>query len=270
MRQLANHLEREARKSATVNSTGNKNTTFYRYGLKLGTSRAWPLIVIISLTILYVVIFTTNYGNYGLFISPLIAIPVILAGWFYGINWGLFASIVAIILNSALFMLTFENGWNLWMGFSWSGNIMVVLVGYIAGRFKRVFDEHLKTENQLRSRERYLALINLAVHDVLSFKNLDDKYHYVISHLANLFVADYALLTRWDTTQERAILIAATAPLKNNPFSGIVLDPGESTITASVLLTETPLVIEDVPGSHYIITPIAFKDLLRPASSALG
>ncbi len=233
-----------------------------------GARRAWPLIGILSTTLFYILAFLLREESEALFISPLIAIPVILAGWFYGLYWGLLVSGMAIILNGLLYSFTFHEGWMVWMQAAWPGNVMVILVGYIAGRFKRVYERQTFAQAQLRSRERYLALINLAINDVLSFKNTGDKYHFVVSHLANLFVADRAYLIHWDSVQEKAVLVATTEPAEH-PLGNAVLSPEETALPASVLRSGLPLVIPDLSKSDYVISSRFLENPAAPAGSLL-
>lgn len=251
-----------------MNLSGTTPPTHHENKLWHFIRRAWPLISILVVTIFYIVVFLSRAGNEGLFVSPLVAVPVILAGWFYGVYWGVITSIVAVLLNAALFTLTLDEGWKLWLGASWPGNVMVILVGYITGRMKQVYERHLYTEAQLRSRERYLALINLTINDVLSFKNLEEKYHYVISHLANLFIADYAYLAHWDAEQEQVAIVATTEPLEQ-PFSSIVLDSSESALVMSVLTTGDPLAIDDLSSSNHPVSPAFLENPAVPAGSLL-
>ena len=224
---------------------------------------------IVILTLLYIAIFLiTRFDNYSIFVSPFVAIPVILAAWYYGVSGGFVASVAGIILNAVLFSVSMEKGWEIWLEFSWPGNVMVILVGYITGRFKQVYEWRLHTEKQLRSRERYLTLVNLTINDVLSLKDIDDKYYSLISHLVNLFVADFAFLAHWESAQERIALVATTKSSEQS-ISGTLLSPDESMITASVLRTGHPLVIENLSNTDYIVSPLFLKDPEKPTGSLL-
>lgn len=249
-----------------MNSSDVNQPTSYKHSLKIGLS---PLLGIGALTVLYIVAFLVGKaGNYSAFISPFVVLPVVFAAWYYGVYGGLIAGVGAIMINAVLFGIGIKNGWSLWIGSSWPGNLMVLLVGYITGRFKQVYDGRVYTERQLRSRERYLALINLTINDVLSFKSLEDKYHSVISHLTNLFIADYAYLARWDALREQVALVATTGPAEQ-PVSGAPLNPDESEIAVTVLRTGHPLVIEDLSSSDYVISPMLLEDPARPHGSLL-
>jgi len=59
--------------------------------------------------------------------------------------------------------------------------------------------------------------MGLASRDILDPKTHDDKYFYLATHLANLFVSDYAYIMSWDGVQGQMNLLISTAPLKK-PF----------------------------------------------------
>jgi signal transduction histidine kinase len=198
----------------------------------------------------------------------LISIPVAMAGWYFGINAGLIASFLGVALSA--FLLANFNGrdWLTWIVIGWPGNLIVIGAGYITGRLHKEFFVRTQIVEELRSRDRYVTLINMTIGDILNPKNIDDRYPYLVTHLVNLFVADYAYLVRWDATREQAILIASTLP-SEKPASDILLEPVESELASSVLRTRRVLVIEDVPNSRHIITPSLFKNSSLSPQSAL-
>ena len=198
----------------------------------------------------------------------LISIPVAMAGWYFGINAGLVASFLGVALSA--FLLANFNGrdWLTWIVIGWPGNLIVIGAGYITGRLHKEFFVRTQIVEELQSRDRYVTLINMTIGDILNPKNVDDRYSYLVSHLVNLFVADYAYLVRWDATREQAILIASTLSLEK-PASDILLEPVESEITASALRTRRVLVIEDVPNSRHIVIPSLFRNSSLSPQSAL-
>jgi len=232
----------------------------------LGSSRN-KVALIFAITILYVLIFKTLM-DHSLVIAPLIAVPVVLAGWFFGRKAGVFASLISIPLNALLYTITLAGGWDLWVETSWAGNIMTVLVGYIAGRLHNEFIERERMMHELRSRERYLTLIKITISDILSPNNPDDRYDYLLTRLSNLFVADYAYFVRWDATLEQAIFTASTVP-SDQPILGAILAPNESALIETLLQAEHPLVIDDVTKSQYAIHPGYFKEPPLPAQSLI-
>ena len=195
----------------------------------------------------------------------LISIPVAMAGWYFGITAGLIASFLGVALSA--FLLANFNGsdWLTWIVIGWPGNLIMIGAGYLGGRVHQELSAHTRSLEELRTRDRYVTLINMTIGDILNPKNIDDRYLYLVTHLVNLFIADYAYLVRWDATREQAILMASTLSLEK-PASDILLEPVESEITASALRTGRVLVIEDVPNSRHIVIP----SLLRIPHSRLN
>ncbi len=223
--------------------------------------------VILALTILCTVPFI-----FFIRINPinalLISIPVAMAGWYFGINVGLISSFLGVAL-SALLLADFNGrNWLTWIIIGWPGNLMVIGAGYVTGRLHQEFLIRAHVVEELRSRDRYVTLINMTIGDILSPKNSEDRYSYLVAHLVNLFVADYAYIVRWDATREQAFFMASTLPLEK-PVSDILLEPVESELTASVLRTGHVLVIEDVPNSRHVVNPSLFKNYSRSPQSAL-
>ena len=217
----------------------------------LGPARN-KIVLILAITILYIMIFRTISGRYGVILAPFAAAPVILAGWFFGRRAGVLAGLFSIPAMALLYIVTPSAGWDLWVRTSWAGNIMMVIVGYIAGRLHDEFIEGERMMHELRSRERYLTLIKITISDILGTKTADDRHDFMLTHLSNLFAGDSAYFIRWDATLEQALLTASSAPA-DRPMLGTVLAPNESALVARALQVGRPLVIDDVAGSQYAI-----------------
>jgi len=223
---------------------------------------------ILALTILYVVTFKPITERYGVITAPVVAIPVVLAGWYFGIKAGLFASLMAIILNAVLFTIILVNGWEFWVEASWLGNLMTVVVGVVAGRLHKTLNNSAHIEAELRSRERYLTLLSMTTSDLLHPKEPVDRNYYLLTHLVNLFVADYGYFVDWDTVMEQGILVASTLPTEQ-PFSNTLLEPGESAVTEAALRTGRVQVIDNISNLERATKPALFRELPFPFQSAL-
>ena len=123
--------------------------------------------------------------------------------------------------------------------------------------------------DELRSRERYLTLVSMTTKNILNPRNPDDRYYYLVNHLANLFVADYAYYVRWDAVQEQAFLVSSTLP-SDQPFPNIPLEPSDLTMIARVMQAGSVLAIEDVPDTDYVFNPAPFRELSLSAQSILA
>ena len=225
------------------------------------------LVIIFGLTLLYIATFFF-LGKVNIVSVALIVIPVAMAGWYFGINTGLIASFLGVALSAFLLTDLIGRNWFTWIAIDWPGNLLVIGVGYLTGRLHREYFVHTSTLDELRLRDRSITLINMTIQDLLAPQNLNDRYHYLVSHLVNLFVADYAYFVRWDAAREQAIFTATTV-YSEKLTSNIVLGPDESELTKSVLSTGSVQVIEDVPNSHYVIIPTLFENLSLSPRSAL-
>jgi signal transduction histidine kinase len=222
----------------------------------------------LGFTFIYILTFHILLDFLGSIASALISIPVALAGWYFGINSGLLAGFSGIALNTVLLSLIEGGPWYSWIVNYWPGNLVIILLGYIAGRVQHELGDHAKALEELRSHERYLALVNLATQNILDSRNLEDTYYYLVRNLADLFGADYAHFFRWDVIQKQAILAASTLPLERSN-SHIQLDINESGLIVSVLRTGKALVLDDLPNSELIIHPAQIKKDTSQIRSAL-
>ncbi len=128
--------------------------------------------------------------------------------------------------------------------------------------------DKVQSETELRARERYFAIINQITQDILEFKDSDEIHHRLITHLVNLFSADYGHLFSREAGQGQVKLLATT--LKGNHFTpGTVIEPGEASHLTSILDGGTVLSIEDVPKSGYTVNPGPLRQLSIPTRSAL-
>ncbi len=227
------------------------------------------LAIVLSLTVLYIAAFPALSNAVGPVGAALVSIPVATAGWYFGIEVGLVASILGIVLSALLRMIFAGSDWFFGVFHYWPGNLMVVVIGYLAGRLHKEFAEDARVRDRLRSRERFLVLISMVTKSILDPKNPGNAYYSLIGHLANLFVADYAYLTRWDEAREQATLIAATKSMDQQSPSNIELNPDETTMITTVLQTKRVMIIEDVPNSLYIVNPADFRKLSLSTQSAL-
>jgi two-component system NtrC family sensor kinase len=235
--------------------------------LKIGSPRA-RFALILCLTILYLLVLHPLLDAFGPVASALISIPVALAGWYFGMNAGLVAGLLGIALNT-VFLTLFNGGpWVSWLVDSWPAYFMVILLGFIAGRVQQGFSDHALALAELRSHERYLALVNLATQNILVSKDLNETYYYLVTNLTDLFGADYANFFRWDEIQKQAVLVASTLP-SNRSVSNVQLDINESGLIVSVLRTGKALVLDDLPNSDYIINPVQINKETPPIQSAL-
>ncbi|HVN16695.1 MAG TPA: GAF domain-containing protein [Anaerolineales bacterium] len=226
------------------------------------------LAIIVALIILYIVTFYVNPESLGGVGAALITIPVVLAGLYFGRTVGLLAGLVSSVLNSVLLQIFVGGEWMMRLAQGVPGYIILIIAGYAAGLLKTSIDERQSTEKELRSRERYFAIINQMTQDILALKDSADLYYRLVTQITNLFVADYGYLVRRGAAQNQTVLVATTLYL-DQPSTNLVLEASEAVTYSSALESGKPFVIEDVPSSGYVINPGPFKQLPLSPRSAL-
>ena len=225
--------------------------------------------VVAALTLVYVTTFRLVIGQAGPVGAALISIPVAAAGWYFGISTGIAAGVFGVLLSAVLLNLLEGAGWLSWAVNYWPGNLMVVVVGYLAGHLHVTSYEQAHLASELRSRERFLTLINLTTRNILNPADTNETDANLLAHLVDLFTADHACLTRWDAATQRVNLVASTLVLER-PHSTVVLDPRESTVIARVLQGGRVLAVSDLPHSPLHIGLAALERHSPPIRSILG
>jgi len=267
MSKLENDFRRIIRrKSKDAQSTGDEfKAPRARTSNQHRSRKQW--IIVLGLTLLYIVTFPFLNAAIGPVSAALISVPVVIAGWFFGIRVGLVASLFGIVL-SALFL-------NIYAGFvwdnliaGWPGFASVIIVAYLSGYIHDATVARKRTGSEVDSRERFIALVSIATKSITSPNNLEDARFRLISHLTNLFVADYAYLISWDEKNQQANLIASTKSMEGSLFPH-PLGSEETNLIKTVLQSRHSMVIENVQNSTYVIDPSPLKSQASQMKSAL-
>lgn len=202
--------------------------------------RLYPWILL-GLTALYLATKT--------WVTPMaIAIPTIVAGWFY-YRWGaLLASGVAIILNF-LFVGTDwyplrGDGLDITNSFFF-GHLFSIIVSTTVGFFREELERYHRVYKQIRSRERHLILVNMATKEILQGGSQDDVYYRLLMHLTNLVTADQACLVAWDETTQ-TFLPAANTYQTGQPFSGQPMGTEDTARAHAILASRRIEFLDDV------------------------
>jgi diguanylate cyclase (GGDEF)-like protein len=140
--------------------------------------------------------------------------------------------------------------------------------GQVQGRVALLHDiRHERTllKAELR-RSRQMELLNAITRTALSTPDLPQMLQVLADSLGELFDADAAYLTLWDEEQQRAIPTAAYGAMRAD-YPSTKLEPGEKTMTESVLTAGHVLVVDDAAHSPYLSPRIA---ALFPTTSMLA
>ncbi len=119
---------------------------------------------------------------------------------------------------------------------------------------------------ELRKRERYLAILNDITRTAIEQQDLHLVLETIAPRLQDLFQASGCYITLWDEELERT-LPSIAAGKTHIPYHQIKTQPGEHTMTASVLKAGRALLAKDVRNTPYIDPEIA-KNF--PMRSLLG
>lgn len=185
----------------------------------------------------------------GVLIGSLI--PVIAAGWFFGVAGGVTSSILSILLSIVILFIFGEFTWNnVVSGEFLLGNGMVMLVGIITGRLRQNFEARLQSENLLYSRERYLTLLNDMTRSIIDAQDFDTMMQTFASQLTTLLEADSCYITRWDPISEQVFPVATNAK-SGAAFLKMEYPRGEKNLTRSALETGQVLIVEDTLNTNF-------------------
>jgi diguanylate cyclase (GGDEF)-like protein len=125
---------------------------------------------------------------------------------------------------------------------------------------------HAHLYAKITDSSRFLTLLNDITHAALQASDVADMMQTVADRMGELLGADGCYLTLWDDTRQKAIPTSAYGPLREE-YPTIQVDPGDITMTESVLRNATPIAVENLSSSPYISQKIVAK---FPARSMLG
>lgn len=113
-----------------------------------------------------------------------------------------------------------------------------------------------RVEDTLHARQQFHAALNKITSAALEATDLSGMSQVLADQMAGLFRADGCYITRWDETEQRAVLLAAHGPshdlhMENDPF------PYQPTMTQAVLDAGRALSAEDILHSPYVDPRVA-------------
>jgi PAS domain S-box-containing protein len=126
---------------------------------------------------------------------------------------------------------------------------------YYEGTVEDVTEGRLAQE-ELRERERILTLLNDITHAALQTRDLTAMLQILADRLGEVFGADGCCLTLWNELAQTSVPAAAYGEWRA-AYTTVRPEPGEVTLTESVLQAGRPLVITDVHDTPYVSKRIA-------------
>src|SRR5215211_2470215 len=223
-----------------------------------------PYILLIFSFASYTAIFAGYQNALGTGIASLATIPVIVASWYFGIQGGIAAAVFSIVISAYLQTLV---GHSIDVILSSQGNILriisLIVVAIVTGRLSSMTRNHklaiLKLEQYELDRQthtHFLELLNQITAKALEVDNLKSTLEVLTEQIAHLFDADDAFFAFWDEKKEIPIPTVAFGSL-SEIYPYMQFEPGEITLTASVMREERPLFVPDIEDSTYISPRIA-------------
>jgi signal transduction histidine kinase/GTP-sensing pleiotropic transcriptional regulator CodY len=217
--------------------------------------------------LIYLAIFPLLHEWVGDSATAFSALPVAVAGWYFGLWPGIIASLLAILING-IFLASYAG-----MGFTilahqgfLPGFITLIIVGAVSGRVGQFLKERKNIENELRANERNLSLINDMTRAVLASEDFNATLQELARNMAKLLKADDCYVTGWNAERQASVRLTTTASL-SQPYNATVYESDEPTMTSSVIKAGRVLTAENVLNSPYVNAKVAQQ---YPARSLLG
>jgi len=116
--------------------------------------------IVLGLTAVYILSFRAIMATFGPAGTPLVALPVMAAGWFFSLPGGVTASLLAVPVVIFLFTLNGYGPISQVVSEAIPGLSILVFVGVITGALRKWVDDTIRVETTLRSRRSRLRIHN--------------------------------------------------------------------------------------------------------------
>ncbi len=217
--------------------------------------------IVASLTILCLLAASLFREPLEGFVGILSVLPVIAAGWLFDFYGGILAGIIASFLT--FFLVSLPGG------SSTSGLIasfFLILAGAVSGAAGGRERKRVQAEQLLRSRERFLSLLNNITHAIITSKDFNALIQQLALELADLTKADDCYISRWDAEADEVIPLATTARL-SIPYQEHRFPKDKKNLTRSALEAERILLAEDLQNSPHVSADVANQFPVKSAAA---
>ncbi len=178
-------------------------------------------------------------------------IPVIAAGVTFGIPGGIAASMAVILINTLFLPAIREFPLNLYSRNDLiTASLILLTLGMSMGVMRKRYQENRTIVEQLRSRERFLELLNDMTHAITTAQNFEEMANTLTNDITTLLGADSCSITRWDPVKEQVFPVA-TNNEGNLKRLRVEHPKDESGLTAAALTENRIIVVEDAANSPY-------------------
>jgi diguanylate cyclase (GGDEF)-like protein len=230
--------------------------------LSFSHHKSFPYISVSFVFFLYIVLFALYHEAAGIGIASLAAIPVIVAGLFFGIKGGISIAFFAILFNLVILIVKGHFA-RIDIPSDMAGFLSLLVIGSVVGLLatvlrdrKEALDKLKKIEVDRQTHTNFLELLNEITGLALEANSLDTTLKILVERIARLFEADDAFFSFWDS--EKKIPLPTTAyGSMGDIFPYIQFEPGEHTPTTAAMEIGSPIAIVDLDNSPYVDSKIA-------------
>jgi diguanylate cyclase (GGDEF)-like protein len=153
------------------------------------------------------------------------------------------------------------------------GSASLILVGLVIGQLGTTSRERREAilklqqyEQEHKAHTHFLELLNEITAMALEADTLDSTFKILGERIGTLFKADDCFFSLWDETKQIPLPMAASGSL-SDIYPYIQFEPGERTLTASVMEARHPIAVPDMENSPFIDSNVA---AIFPSRSMLG
>ena len=248
-----------------------------RHGMKRFThpdNITFGYVVVLLIFAVYLALFRMYYGTAGIAVAALATIPVIGAGWYLGSSKGMWTACFIVLTNTLVLM---SDGYPLNVIFTGPdmliGFLALGFIGWVVGSLGAMIREGRaaitkleKYELERRAYTDFLEQLNAITGQALEADSLDSTLKILGEEIMKLFKAEDGFFSLWDETRQVPVPIAAYGSL-SDVYPYVQFQPGERTLTASVIEAQRPLGVPDIEDTPYISPIVA---AIFPDRSMLG
>jgi diguanylate cyclase (GGDEF)-like protein len=231
-------------------------------------------VIVLLLFAVYLALFRMYYVTAGIAVAALATIPVIGAGWYLGSSKGMWMACFIVLTNIVILM---SDGYSLRFIFTGPdmliGFLALVFIGWVVGSLGSMIREGRAAITKLEQYElerraytEFLEHLNAITGKALEADSFDSTLKILGEEIMKLFKAEDCFFSLWNEARHLPVPIAAYGSLRD-VYPYVQFQPGDRTLTTSVIEAQRPLGVPDIENSPYISPEIA---AIFPSRSMLG
>jgi diguanylate cyclase (GGDEF)-like protein len=216
--------------------------------------------------IIYFTVFFIFYPWFGLPITAIGILPILIGAWCYGIWAGLLFTIGIYILD---ILITVILGWDKIQVASHPGallglvtgaavSLVIGKLGEINRRDKEEYRQRTSLLEELHNNALFLNLLNDILLTAMDTEDMVSMLNVLTNRTGKLFNTDNCYITFWDENSRETIPMAAYGPQSNVFFENAsYFKNDDNTLTSTVMDTGRAIAIEDTKHSSHLSQIVA-------------